>query len=178
MSVLTVRKGAFAPGTTTNLNTSGSVANTGNLSANTSIVRVSCTQDTFVAINADADSGSMLIVGGGTEFLAVPQINTATLGTPSIVAGNVVAIPVLSGGAGYGSAPAVTIGGTNVSAATATATLTNGRVTGITILTANQGAGYSPNTITVAIAAPTSNFITALQVANAGIASFTELTGY
>ena len=178
MSVLTVRKGAFAPGTTTNLNTSGSVSNTGNLSANTSIVRVSCTQDTFIAINADADSSSMLIVGGGTEFLAVPQINTATLGTPSLVSGNVVAIPVLSGGAGYANVPNVVISGSNTTTANATATLTNGRVTGITILTADQGAGYSSSTITVAIEPPTVNFITALQVANAGIASFTELTGY
>lgn len=71
MSV-TLRKGSYIPGTTQNFNTSGASAATPNV-VNSTIVRIAVTQDTFIAIGATPSAGaqSMLIPGGGIEFIAV-----------------------------------------------------------------------------------------------------------
>lgn len=73
MSVLTVRKGAFVPGTTQNILTGGASVQSNPVGDKTSIVRISCQQDTFVEIsdNPTATVNSMMISGGGTEFLSV-----------------------------------------------------------------------------------------------------------
>jgi len=66
-------------------------------------------------------------------------------------AGVVTAITVTGGGAGYTSAPVVTIGPGSGTTATATAVLTAGKVTSVTIT--NGGSGYSAPPV-VSIAAP------------------------
>ena len=73
MSVLTLRSGAFVPGTTQNLTSTGTSQQSAAVSAVASIIRVACQQDTFVSIGASpvADTASMLISGGGAEFLAI-----------------------------------------------------------------------------------------------------------
>lgn len=73
MSVLTLRSGAFVPGTTQNLTSTGTTQQSAAVSSVASIIRVACQQDTFIAIGANpvADTSSMLISGGGAEFLAV-----------------------------------------------------------------------------------------------------------
>jgi hypothetical protein len=80
MSVLTVRKGAFVPGTVQNLATGSSSVTSSAVGANTTIIRVTVTQDTYVEIiEADATTDSMLMTGGSTEFLAVvPGVTTVS----------------------------------------------------------------------------------------------------
>lgn len=72
MSTLTLRKGAYVPGTTQNVNTSGVSAATTNV-VNSSIVRIATTQDTYIAIGPTPSAGvtNMIIPGGGVEFIAV-----------------------------------------------------------------------------------------------------------
>ncbi|MEX1116420.1 MAG: hypothetical protein WEB53_14310 [Akkermansiaceae bacterium] len=76
-------------------------------------------------------------------------------GSPTVSgAGVLTGITVRGGGAGYTSAPVVTISGsTNGTTATATATITGGVVTAITVT--NGGSGYDPNSPpAIRIAAP------------------------
>jgi len=85
--------------------------------------------------------------------LIADYFSTAVLGTPTInvAAGSVTAIPVISGGNGYGvTVPTVTITGGGGSGATGTAILTNGVVTSITVA---GGTGYT-STPTVTISGP------------------------
>jgi len=73
MSVLTLRNGAFVPGVTQNIVSSGASQQSAVVDANTSIIRIACQQDTYVAIGSSpvANTSCMMISGGSTEFLAV-----------------------------------------------------------------------------------------------------------
>ena len=73
MSVLTIRNGAFVPGTTQNITTSGSAVSSNAVGNTTAIIRVTCQQDTYVELGTapTATANSMIILGGSTEFLAV-----------------------------------------------------------------------------------------------------------
>ena len=87
------------------------------------------------------------IRGGATNLLDSRRAG----GSASVTSGAVSGITVRGGGAGYTSAPAVTVGpppsGTT---ATATAVLTGGVVTAITINTGGSGYSAVPPTITIA----------------------------
>ena len=87
------------------------------------------------------------MVDGGTN--TPPQVRTATA-TATVIGNFVVSYTVTDGGAGYTSAPSVTITG-NGSGATATATVSGGAVTVIT--PGNAGSGYT-GTATVTVGAP------------------------
>lgn len=70
----TLRKGAYIPGTSQYFNTSGTSAATANpVGASTTIIRIAVTQDTWIVVGPTpvAGSGSLLIPGGGVEFIAV-----------------------------------------------------------------------------------------------------------
>ena len=91
MSVLTIRNGAFVPGLTQNILTT-SVAQSSNVVGNTtSIVRISCQQDTYIELGSSptASINSMIILSGSTEFLAVQPgttiISVLKVGDPGIV---------------------------------------------------------------------------------------------
>ena len=91
--------------------------------------------------------------GTGPVSLAGDIITTgdtiALAGIPTIAGGQIVSIPVSSGGSGYLSAPLVTITGGGGANATAVANVTNGVVTSITVT--NGGLGYTSSpTITIA----------------------------
>ena len=98
MSVLTLRNGAFVPGTTQNIITTGSSQVLNAVGANTSIIRVACTADTFVQIGTSpvATTQSMMISGGATEFLAVVpgQTKVAVL---EVTTAGVVSVTELTG---------------------------------------------------------------------------------
>jgi len=74
MSVI-YRKGAYYPGTTQNGSTSGSSKVTSAFGATTSIIRIAVQNDTYVqpvaSTSTTATTSSMIIPGGGIEFLAV-----------------------------------------------------------------------------------------------------------
>jgi N-acetylneuraminic acid mutarotase len=87
------------------------------------------------------------LIDGGTS--TTPQVRTATA-TATVANNFVVDYTVTDGGAGYTSAPAVTISGDG-SGATATATVSGGVVTAIT--PGNPGSGYT-GTTTVTVGDP------------------------
>lgn len=70
---LTVRKGAYIPGTVQNITTSGSSQQSSAVGSGTTIIRIAVNTDTYVAIGANptASTGSMLMPAGDVEFLAV-----------------------------------------------------------------------------------------------------------
>jgi len=88
--------------------------------------------------------------GSNYRVVATPLPTTATAVAITNY-GFVVSAVLTGGGSGYTSPPAVTILGGGGSGATAAATVTNGQVSGITILSA--GSGYS-SIPTITIAAP------------------------
>ena len=67
--------------------------------------------------------------------------SVCTIGTPVVTSGNIVSIPVTSGGAGYTSTPPVTIGGGGGGGAQAVANVVGGTVVSITVT--NPGTGYT-----------------------------------
>jgi hypothetical protein len=88
MAALTVNKGAFYPGVTQNILTSGTSQTSDPVGATTSIIRISCQHDTYVQITntndaADATTDSMMILGGGTEFITVPSPPPAPSSPPN-----------------------------------------------------------------------------------------------
>ena len=98
-------------------------------------------------------NGFFTQAGTGPVSLAGDIITTgdtiALAGIPTIAGGQIVSIPVSSGGSGYLSAPSVTITGGGGANATAVANVTNGVVTSITVT--NGGSGYTSSpTITIA----------------------------
>ena len=98
-------------------------------------------------------NGFFTQAGTGPVSLAGDIITTgdtiALAGIPTIAGGQIVSIPVSSGGSGYLSAPSVTISGGGGANATAVANVTNGVVTSITVT--NGGSGYTSSpTITIA----------------------------
>ena len=106
----------------------------------------------------------------------IDSIVEVTFSGGSPVAGLVSGAVILLGGAGYTSAPTVTINSSTGSSATATATIANGAVTAITIT--NEGSGYKDATIafsgggsptTAAIAIP---LVTTLAAATVNVWPF------
>ena len=105
---------------------------------------------------------------------------TAVFGTAIINSqGQVVGIPVIYGGLGYTTPPAITISGGNGSGATATPIVSNGIITGVSIN--NGGSGYTSNpTVTLSssgnsgtatVSATTINSlgqITSISIGNSG----------
>jgi hypothetical protein len=73
MSVLTVRKGAYVPGTVQNFTTSGTSQASNAVASTSSIIRVTTNQDVFVSFGSSptATTSSMLMVAGSTEFISV-----------------------------------------------------------------------------------------------------------
>ena len=89
-------------------------------------------------------------VGSGTVHVDAASAATASA---AISIANVISISVTGGGAGYSSAPTVTISGGSGSGATATAVVSGGAVTAINMT--SQGTGYSSmDSLTVTVAAP------------------------
>lgn len=91
---LTVRKGAYIPGTVQNLATSGSSSQSSAVGATTTIIRISVNADTYVAFGSSptATSGSMIMPAGAIEFFAVTPgvtkvavLQVTTAGIASIV---------------------------------------------------------------------------------------------
>jgi hypothetical protein len=70
---LTVRKGAYIPGTVQNITTTGSSQQSSAVGAGSSIIRVAVNQDTYIAVGANptATTSSMMMPAGAVEFLAV-----------------------------------------------------------------------------------------------------------
>ena len=97
MSV-TFRKGAFQPGTTQNITTSGSSQASSAFGTATSIIRVSCTQDIYVALgnSPTATTGSMLITAGSSEFLAVDSVNNQKIAVLQVTSAGVCSITELA----------------------------------------------------------------------------------
>ena len=81
------------------------------------------------------DTGQILTIN------ATSSTSAATAGTVGLSGTSIATIPVITGGSGYPSAPAVTINGGGGTGATASAVLTNGVVTSIQIT--NVGSGYT-----------------------------------
>ena len=98
MSVLTLRSGAFVPGTTQNLTSTGTSQQSSTVSSVASIIRIACQQDTYIEIGANpvASATSMVILGGGAEFLAV-QPGVTKVAVKQISTAGLVCITELTG---------------------------------------------------------------------------------
>jgi hypothetical protein len=70
-SVLTFRKGAYYPGTSQGITTSGSTQAFAALQPDTSIIRVAVNQDTYISLSGPATAASLLMPAGSVEFFAV-----------------------------------------------------------------------------------------------------------
>ncbi len=81
MAALIFRKGAYYPGVTQSLTTSGSSQAFAPFSANVSIVRVATNQDTFIEFGTTpvATVNSMLLPGGAIEFFAMDPGQTIAI---------------------------------------------------------------------------------------------------
>ena len=93
MSVLTIRNGAYVPGLSQTFTSSPTNQISSAVGANTSIVRVAVTQDTFVAFGSApvANTSTLLMTGGSSEFIAIQPgvtkvafIQASTSGTVNI----------------------------------------------------------------------------------------------
>lgn len=91
----------------------------------------------YRSLDADADLASFYSVIQDTNLWLYP--------TPATTGGTVQSITVTSGGSGYTSAPAVSLGGGGGSGATATATVSGGAVTAVTITAAGSGYSSAPS---------------------------------
>jgi hypothetical protein len=85
MSVLTLRNGAFVPGITQNITTTGGSQLSTAFASTTSIIRVTTQVDIYVQLGTttsppSATTGSMLVLAGITEFLAVPAAMISSTG--------------------------------------------------------------------------------------------------
>ena len=174
--------GATAGGAVT-INTVGAL-NLGNITTN-----LTATDLTGVAFAALAATTSPLgaggtvtgatITAGATSPIYTGNV-TATFTSPIASANAVVGvstIAVSNGGVGYTSVPAVTFAAppTGGTAPTATAVVTNGVVTGITVLTA--GVGYtSVPSVTIA-AAPSGGTTASASVGSVTLQGITGLSG-
>lgn len=72
-SVLTFRKGAYIPGSSTGYTTTGASQQSFAFSSTVSIVRVAVNQDTYVEVGASpvATANSPMMPAGSVEFFAV-----------------------------------------------------------------------------------------------------------
>lgn len=99
MSVLTLRNGAFVPGTTENITTSGTSQQSANVSPTASIIRIACKQDTYVELGSNPEANantSMIIFGGTTELLAV-EPGTTKVAVLQVSSSGLVSITELTG---------------------------------------------------------------------------------
>ena len=132
--------------TVSNISASGNVAITGtaSITGNTNIT----------GANVSLGNVGNVKITGGTNQIALA-------GTISVVAGSITGIGVTSGGAGYTSAPIVTITQTSptpTAPATATAVISSGTVTNIIVT--DPGAGYVAANTSVTFSLPPSEFLT------------------
>ena len=104
--------------------------------------------NTVAAPNAAFTGANVWLGGVGNVHITGGAATAAVLGAISLNgSGNVTAIAITSGGSGYDIPPIITISGSNSGAATATAVLTDGVVTTVTIVA--PGTGYSSPTVTI-----------------------------
>jgi hypothetical protein len=98
MAVLTIRNGAFVPGTTQNITTSGSAQASNAVGNTSSIIRVTCQQDTYVALGSapTATANSMIILGGSTEYMSV-EPGTTIVSVLQVSSAGIVSITELTG---------------------------------------------------------------------------------
>jgi hypothetical protein len=91
--MLTVRKGAYNPGTIQNGTTSGSSQSFSAIGATTSVIRVAVNQDTWVLLSTSAATVSattgMLIPAGGVEFFVATPGQTIVSYLQVSTAGNI-----------------------------------------------------------------------------------------
>jgi len=91
--MLTVRKGAFNPGTTQNGTTSGSSQSFSAVGSTTSIIRVAVNQDTWILLSTSAatvtSSNGVLIPAGGVEFFVATSSQTIVSYLEVSTAGNI-----------------------------------------------------------------------------------------
>jgi len=117
--------------------------------------------------------------GSGVTIVFEPYTTQATASTSiSASTGAIDKINVTNGGSGYSGTPLVQIGGGGTGA-TATATVTNGVVTGITVVT--PGSGYVTPTVTLISGGTTATATSALDATNQqvfSIAVTAQGTGY
>lgn len=81
-SVLTFRKGAYSPGTSQGLTTTGTTQQSSAVGSDASIIRVAVNQDTYIAVgsNPTATTNSLMMPAGSVEFFAVnPSDKVAVL---------------------------------------------------------------------------------------------------
>jgi len=98
MSV-TFRKGAFLPGTTQNITTSGTSQASSAFATSTSIIRVTCTQDIYIQLGNSptaSATGCMLITAGSAEFLAVDSVNNQKIAVIQVTSAGVCSITELA----------------------------------------------------------------------------------
>jgi hypothetical protein len=115
------------------------------------------------------DNGTNFTGAGRFQFALVTSTNTshtatATANAPS--GGFITGYTVTSGGNGYVTAPVVTVSGGGGSGATATATISGGVVTGISV--SNPGNGGYTSAPTVTIAPPLANILYTTYWSNDG----------
>lgn len=98
MAVLTIRNGAFVPGVTQNITTSGSAQSSNVVGNTTSIIRITCKQDTYIELGSTptATANSMVILGGTTELISVEPGVTA-VSVLQVSAAGIVSITELTG---------------------------------------------------------------------------------
>ncbi|MCX7057899.1 MAG: multicopper oxidase domain-containing protein, partial [Proteobacteria bacterium] len=126
-----------------------------------------CAQATATAVVANGEVSSITLTDPGAGYTAVPMVNVEAAYT-------VGALGLTNAGAGYLTAPNVTISGGNGAGATATATISGGLLTGLTLT--NPGAGYTGQpTVAIdpppALAAWGTAALTADAVSSVGIGS-------
>ena len=94
-----------------------------------------------------------LNIGGVRQFVAFAVTKASSLATGTSVRSSTTlgSVTVVNGGAGYTTAPTVTVSGGGGTGATATATIVNGIVTAVTVTAA--GTGYSSDP-TITFSAP------------------------
>ncbi|HEY0741222.1 MAG TPA: hypothetical protein VGD40_07160 [Chryseosolibacter sp.] len=106
-------------------------------------------------VGANGRVTGITLTNPGTGYTSVPSVNIisgsgATASTVLAGTGTVIALNLITTGAGYTSAPTVDItGGGATTNATATATIANGRVTGLTLTSGGVGYDGSPITVTL-----------------------------
>ena len=142
-----------------------------------------------VAVLTNGVVTSIVTTNGGTGYLSAPIISIApppfvrATATAAISLGKVATLSISNGGSGYTTAPTVTLsgGGNPTIQATATATIANGAVTGITF---TGGSGYtSAPTVTISLpqATATAQASATATLINGAVTGFTVTnfgTGY
>ena len=125
----------------------------GALTVLTSLSNLSAQTTAFTYQGRMLDNGSNFNGNGQFKFALVTSVSASrqAIVTANLAGMFVISYNITDGGAGYTSAPTVTISGGGGSGATATATVSGGAVTGITPV--NAGTGYT-STPTVTLSAP------------------------